>query len=280
MFLCRHASCRACDGAFLAFSGALRYAQGVPGQPKGAQKARKGHERDMKRNGKGIVWAGLGWMAAFVIWTMLIQTVDVRAVGPNGTKVGFAALNGWFHALTGVHWALYSVTDWLGLVPLAVCAGFGVVGLKQWIQRQKLSAVDADILLLGGYYLVVIAAYLLFEQFPVNYRPVRIEGRLEASYPSSTTLLVLCVMPTLGFQAGRRMRGRAAQKGIRVFAAGFAALMAVGRMISGVHWLTDIIGAALLSAGLFALYRGAVWRLDARREEGKANWNCTKNCRH
>ena len=269
MFLCRHASCRACDGAFLAFFGALRYAQGVPGQPKGAQKARKGHERDMKRNGKGIVWAGLGWMAAFVIWTMLIQTVDVRAVGPNGTKVGFAALNGWFHALTGVHWALYSVTDWLGLVPLAVCAGFGVVGLKQWIQRRKLSAVDADILLLGGYYLVVIAAYLLFEQFPVNYRPVRIEGRLEASYPSSTTLLVLSVMPTARFQAARRIDSAAARNGIRGLTVVFSVMMAAGRAVSGVHWLTDIVGAALLSAGLFSLYRGAVLHLDARERKRK-----------
>lgn len=40
---------------------------------------------------------------------------------------------------------------------------------------------------------------------PVNYRPVLIEGRLEASYPSSTTLLVVSVMPTLMFQAYRRV---------------------------------------------------------------------------
>ena len=233
----------------------------------------------MKRNAKGMVWAGLEWMTAFAVWTLLIQTVDVQAIGPNGTRVGFAAMNGGFHAATGVHWALYSATDWLGLVPLVVCAGFGVLGLIQWIRRGRLLAVDADLLLLGAYYIAVIAAYLLFEQFPVNYRPVLIEGRLEASYPSSTTLLVLSVMPTLGFQAGRRIPGRAAQRGIRILAACFSALMAAGRTVSGVHWLTDIIGAVLLSAGLFALYRGAVLRLDARREEGKANWNCTKNCR-
>ena len=223
----------------------------------------------MRRTGNGKILAGLGWMAAFAVWTMLIQTVDVRAVGPNGTTVGFAALNGWFHGVTGVHWMLYIVTDWLGLVPVGVCAVFGAVGLAQWIRRKRLTAVDADILLLGGYYVVVLAAYLLFERFPVNYRPVLVEGRLEASYPSSTTLLVLSVMPTARFQAARRIDSAAARNGIRGLTVVFSVMMAAGRAVSGVHWLTDIVGAALLSAGLFSLYRGAVLHLDARERKRK-----------
>lgn len=236
-------------------------------------------EKGMKRNEKSGKWTGTECLAAFVVWTVLIQTVDVQVIGPNGTKVGFATLNGWFHRMTGVHWALYGATDWLGLVPVAVCMGFGVVGLMQWIRRRKLLAVDADILLLGAYYIVVIAAYLFFERFPVNNRPVLVEGRLEASYPSSTTLLVLSVMPTLGFQVRRRANGRKISKAVCVFAACFSALMAAGRMISGVHWLTDIVGAVLLSAGLFLLYRQAVLRLDAQNGKGEASWNCMKNCR-
>ncbi|MBR3734409.1 MAG: phosphoesterase PA-phosphatase, partial [Lachnospiraceae bacterium] len=130
-------------------------------------------------------------IAAFALWTFLIQWVDVQAVGQNGTKIGFADFNVQFHQLTGVNMTIYTITDWLGLVPVFVCLCFGMLGLVQLIRRKRLLRVDVDILLLGVYYVIVIACYLIFEMIPINYRPVLIEGRLEASYPSSTTLLVL-----------------------------------------------------------------------------------------
>ena len=105
----------------------------------------------MKKNGRKLLLAGLGMMAAFIVWTMLIQTVDVQPVGQNGTNIGFAGLNQWFHKLTGVHMVLYTVTDWLGLVPIAVCMGFGILGLVQLVRRKSLFKVDSDILLLGVY---------------------------------------------------------------------------------------------------------------------------------
>ena len=149
--------------------------------------------------------AGVGLIGAFALWTVLIQYVDVQAVGQNGTKIGFADFNVWFHRLTGVHMTIYTITDWLGLAPIFICLCFGALGFVQLVKRRSLLKVDPDILLLGIYYVLVIACYLIFEMIPVNYRPVLIEGRLEASYPSSTTLLVLSVMPTLWFQANRRV---------------------------------------------------------------------------
>lgn len=53
-----------------------------------------------------------------------VSLIDVRAIGPNGSTVGFAALNGRIHDLTGVHMTLYILTDWLGLVPVAFMLGF------------------------------------------------------------------------------------------------------------------------------------------------------------
>ncbi len=216
----------------------------------------------MKEKKDGLT--GTALLAAFALWTILIRKIDVHSVGPNGTKVGFAALNVWFHRLTGVHMALYTITDWLGLVPIAVCVGFGFVGLIQWIRRKNLLKVDPDILLLGVYYLLVIFFYLFFEMFPLNYRPILIDGVLEASYPSSTTLLVLSVMPTLKYQLNRRIGPSPLRTAADWFAAGFSVFMAAGRLIAGVHWATDIAGSILLSAGLFKLYRFSVAAADSR----------------
>ena len=73
--------------------------------------------------------AGVGLIGVFALWTALILCVDVQAVGQNGTKIGLAGFNVWFHQLTGVHMTLYTITDWLGLAPIFICMCFGVLGL-------------------------------------------------------------------------------------------------------------------------------------------------------
>ena len=206
-----------------------------------------------KTKGKLFGIAGI-LLAAFALWTLAVQHIDVQAIGPNGSSVGFAGLNGWVHDLTGVHMGLYVLTDWLGLVPMGFVLGFAVLGLVQWMRRRKLFRVDHDILLLGGFYLLVLILYLVFETVAVNARPVLIDGRLEASYPSSTTMLVLCVIPTAMMQLRARIRNTQVRTIVLTILAVFTACMVVGRLIAGVHWFTDIIGGVLLSAGLVALY--------------------------
>ncbi len=198
---------------------------------------------------------GIVLLAAFVLWTILIRHIDVQRAGPLETEIGFTTFNVWFHQTTGVHMLIYTITDWLGLVPVLTCMCFGLLGLVQLEKRRSLLKVDPDILLLGGYYVLVILGYLLFEMIPVNYRPVLIEGNLEASYPSSTTLLVLSVMPTMKYQVDRRIANPMIKKAITVFAIAFSAFMVIGRLISGVHWATDIIGSVFLSSGLFLIYQ-------------------------
>ena len=194
----------------------------------------------------------------FVLWTIAVSRVDVRAIGPQESSVGFAALNGFVHNLTGVHMLLYTITDWLGLVPIALGLGFALLGLVQWIKRKHLLKVDRSILVLGGFYILVMAAYLFFESFVINYRPVLIEGILEASYPSSTTMLVMCVMPTAVMQFRRRIKNAVLCQWVSLVMTAFTVFMVVGRLISGVHWLTDIIGGILMSAGLVMMYDAAM----------------------
>ena len=198
-------------------------------------------------------------LVSFIIWTLLISFVDVKAIGPEGSSVGFATLNGAFHTLTGTHMWLYTVTDWLGLVPIAVCLGFAIFGLAQWIKRKRFSKVDSSILALGGFYLTVMATYILFEYVVINRRPVLINGYLEASYPSSTTMLVMCVMPTALMQLSSRIKNKILRSILTYLIIGFTAFMVIGRLVSGVHWLTDIIGGAIVSSGLVLMYYGIAY---------------------
>ena len=145
-------------------------------------------------------------LLAFLLWTVAIQFVDVQAIGPQESSVGFATINQFVHNLMGVHMSLYTITDWLGLVPLVFVMGFALLGLIQWIKRKHFLKVDSNILILGGLYIAVMAVYVLFEVLVVNYRPVLIGGILEASYPSSTTMLVMCVMPTAIMQINARIK--------------------------------------------------------------------------
>ena len=202
--------------------------------------------------------AGIACLAAFAVWTILIKTVDVQPLGQKGTDIGFAALNVWFHQLTGVHMTLYVITDWLGLAPVIICLMFGLLGLIQLFKRRNILKVDRDLLILGIYYVIVILGYLVFEMIPINYRPILIEGRLEASYPSSTTLLVMSVLPTLTEQINRRVKKSGVKRWIDMAAGCFTAFMVAARTISGVHWFTDIAGSVMLSAGLFCVYKAFV----------------------
>ena len=208
----------------------------------------------MEKKSIRLFWVGVGLLAVFVLWTVLIRFVDVEAIGPRQSSVGFATLNGYIHNLTGVNMSLYIITDWLGLVPIGVAFGFAVLGIVQCIKRKSLLKVDRSILTLGGFYIVVMAVYILFEIVVINYRPTLIDGYLEASYPSSTTILVMCVMPTAMMQLRTRIKNDLFRRCVMLTITVFITFMVIGRLVSGVHWITDIIGGALLSTAIVLMY--------------------------
>jgi undecaprenyl-diphosphatase len=214
--------------------------------------------KECKERKRKTLRAAVCLLAAFLLWTAAVLCVDVQSIGPEGSTVGFATVNGFVHTLTGAHMSLYTVTDLLSLVPFGFVLGFGLLGLNQWIRRKRLAKVDYDILVLGIFYVAVLAAYGLFEVAIVNYRPVLIDGLLEPSYPSSTTMLVMCVMPTAAMQCNGRIGNKLLKRLICAIILFFVVFMVVGRLISGVHWFTDIIGGALLSGGLVLMYRAIV----------------------
>ncbi len=203
---------------------------------------------------KKKLYVALGFLLAFVLWTVLVCSVDVQAIGPRESSVGFATANNFVHQMFGVNMTLYVITDWLGLIPIVFMLGFAVVGLVQWIKRKSLLKVDYSLFVLGGFYFVVLCIYILFEFVVINRRPILIEGYLEASYPSSTTMLVMCVIPTAIMQLNSRIKSSKFKCCTTTLLSLFTIFMVIGRLVSGVHWVSDIIAGGLISVGLVLLY--------------------------
>ena len=222
----------------------------------------------MKSTAKKSIITGFIFLITFVIFTLFVQTIDLQITPSTNTYIGFSTINIWFHNFTGVNMSLYDLTDWLSIIPLTVCLFHGMQGLCQLITRKNIFKVDGHILISGIYYVVVILCFVIFETFPVNYRPVLINGVCEASYPSSTTLLVLTVMPAFIF----KLRIESTGKIIPAIATAYTVVMVTARLFCGVHWLTDIIGGILLSSGLFYIYKGAILIYDYKQTQSGANY--------
>lgn len=221
----------------------------------------------MKDSSRKHIVTGIILLAVFVFWTVAVMTIDKAPIGPEESVVGFSGINGEFHKLTGLNTALYKLTDLLELIPLGICGLLGLLGLSQWIHRKDLLKVDADILATGVYYIVIIAAYFFFEKVALNYRPEMVEGVMEASYPSSTTLLVVSVMPSAILQINRRIPKGTLQTVLKIASAVFCLFMVIVRLVCGVHWLTDIIGGILLGSGLFLVLYGVIMKLDSKKAD-------------
>lgn len=191
----------------------------------------------------------------FIMYTVALRSIDVRTIGPENSSVGFATINQYIHERVGVNMTLYNITDVLGNIVILMMIGFAIIGLVQLVKRKSLKLVDKELLMLGFYYFLVLSFYLFFEIFIVNYRPILIEGVLEASYPSSTTMLALCVIPVGMMQFERLINNKTLRLLVNIICIIFLVFMVIGRLLSGVHWFTDILGGILLSLALITLYR-------------------------
>ena len=193
----------------------------------------------------------------FVIFSLWIRLFDVQPVGPEGSSIGFAALNVAVHEFFGMHLFWYKLTQALGLLAIAVAGVFAVTGLVQLIQRKSLLKVDKKILMLGVIYILVILLYALFEKVPFNYRPVVLDPAegLEPSYPSTHTMLILTIFGTAVAVLGDYIKNEKLVLLLKIVCLVIMALTIIGRLVCGVHWFTDIAGGVIISLFFINLYR-------------------------
>ena len=188
-----------------------------------------------------------------ITFTILVKVVDVKQIGVNNSSIGFATLNQFIFETTGVNMIWYHITDWLGLIPVFMAIVYAFIGLIQLIKRRSIFKVDKEIILLGLYYIIVIALYVFFEKVIINYRPILMNGFLEASYPSSHTLMTICICGS-SILINKKLFNNKITKVINYLSIIIITITVVGRLISGVHWFTDIIGGIFISSGLLMTF--------------------------
>ena len=208
--------------------------------------------------------AGIVCLILFLLLIALLGTADVAAIGPENTSIGFSSINQAIHEATGVKMLWYKLTNYLGIFSILAGLCFACLGLLQLIQRKSLKEVDKELYALGGLFVVLAIIYILFEFIVINRRPVIIPGdaHVEASFPSSHTMLVFVILGSILILLGKYIHNR----GIRVLLqiiCGILILAAVlGRLLSGVHWFTDIIGSIFISAALLFFFAAALDKIE------------------
>lgn len=220
----------------------------------------------MKKLNKSLI-TGVSLFVAFLAFTILVKFVDVAAVGPLGSKVGFSKINDAIFGAIGTSETWYHISEIFGILALIVAGVFVIVGLIQLIRRKSLKLIDNHILTLGVFYVVVALAYLVFEILVINKRPVLVDGELEASYPSSHTMLSICILSSAIIEFHKYFKSKKKQL-ITLDVISFVIMLVVviGRLLSGMHWFTDIIGGILISLALVFIFHGVLKLIEKKIE--------------
>ena len=213
-----------------------------------------------------IMKGALLMLLCFVAFTLMIRFFDVQPIGPNGSSVGFASINAKARDAFGTNATWYAVTQYLGYLAIAIAVGFAVMGLAQAIGRRSLAKVDPKLYALAGVYVAVVFFYVFFELVVVNYRPVLMDGVLEASYPSSHSMLAATIFGTTAVMANYYIKNRKVRNATAFICGILAGITVIGRLASGVHWLTDIVGGVILSVFFVDTFKNICRYLEENKE--------------
>lgn len=189
-------------------------------------------------------------LLSFVVLIVLIKTVSVEPIGPQGSEIGLSGINAFFKNAFCYNEAIDKLTDVLILISAATAGFFVILGINELIKRKSLRKVDTDIYVLGATYAIMAAFFVLFEIIEVNYRPVVLDGNLEASFPSSHTMVVITVMGTAIDEIKRRVVSKEKRSILIAVSSCIIAFTVIGRIACGVHWFTDILGGVLIASSL------------------------------
>ena len=132
---------------------------------------------------------------------------------------------------------------------------------KKWRLKMK-KKVEKNFIVTGLLFLLFVLFTIVVST--VDVRPIGPEGSkvgLEPSFPSSHTMLVLCIMGTAMVQFHWLIQNKVIRMLLNVLSGIVIVVTVGGRLI------TDIVGGMLLGAAFIMLYYSIVFGVKYRKEE-------------
>lgn len=201
-------------------------------------------------------------LCASIVFTVLVKKIDVAPIGPEGSIVGFSKMNSFIHNLVGVNLSWYEITTYIGILPFGLALYYAFIGIKELIEKKSIRKVDKKLIALGIFYVIIMCIYCFFEKVIINFRPILIDGKLEASYPSSHTLLALCICGSSLKVSKYFIKNERIRKIVNILTTIIMIIIFIGRIISGVHWASDIIGGIIISSFMLSLLNMSVYYIE------------------
>lgn len=204
----------------------------------------------------------LVFFALFLITLILVLTVDVKKVGVNETKIGLATINTKIFSKLGTNKFWFKFTNFMGYFSIVIIAAFALLGVIELIKRRSIKAVDRDLIIMGLMFVMLILIYILFEIIHINYRPILIDGEIEASFPSSHTMLIVSVLGIVSVKCGYSVSNKNFKWSAISFNTALSVLSVIGRLLSGVHWFSDIVAAVFISLFIIFLFKALILKFN------------------
>jgi len=215
-------------------------------------------------NKKKYIIISLVLLGIAIIYTILVKYVDVKDIGPQNSQVGFATLNKFVKGLLPYNETFYNISKYAGILPFGFVGVYGLLGLIDLIKCKSFKKMEKRYLVLGLFYIIFVCLYIFFENVVINYRPVLKDMVLEASYPSTHTLLAICLCGTSLLVSKNLIKNKTLKILFDIGAWGLMVLIVVTRLISGVHWASDIIGGIIISLAYLSFFKCSLLHLYER----------------
>ena len=215
---------------------------------------------------KLLLIVGISLLVLFILFTILVKTVDVAVIGESLTEVGLSSVNNSVYNSLGSSDTFDKISDILLILSFGVGGVFCALGAYRLFKEKRL---DLSLVILGVFYVVLLIAYIAFDHIHINYAPLLKDGMPKESYPSSHVLASVFVYLSAIIVINENIKNNKFKYSCVIAMLVFAVLMVLFRLLSGWHWFSDILCGELLALALVSIYAVIVLSLDKKYIEFK-----------